>query len=64
MTEAEAAAEMAEDCRRMETGEMTEAEGHERAEAWRRAGEQMRSEADALRRFRAQRQQLTVLDAR
>jgi hypothetical protein len=44
----EAAAEQQHDLRRLEAGEMSEAEACERADAWRRAGEKQLAEAAGL----------------
>ncbi len=46
MTEAEAQAEQAEDLRRIESGEMSDAEIDERTTAWRRCGEEQTKAAE------------------
>jgi hypothetical protein len=65
MTEAEAAAEMAEDRRRLESGEMTEFEASQRMDAWRRCAKQQLREAEALHRHGRARwpNSRTILDA-
>jgi hypothetical protein len=51
MTPEECEAEKAEDLRRMRSGEMTEDEALERAQAWRLAGDAKGKEADELERL-------------
>jgi hypothetical protein len=51
MTKAEMEAEQAEEFRRLEAGEMSDAELDERVAAWTRAGEMQKREGESLRRL-------------
>jgi len=54
MTAKQAEAEMAEDLRRAEAGEMSKNEALERAAAWRLAGQHQIAEGEALQRLAAE----------